>query len=552
MATLQERAKEALTQLIALKPPEDPATGLSARQNTPQAAKYRAALDAVNAEFGGRRGFESALSGLPDQTGAQPIAAPPEQARPVPGPQERETTGLRFPIQEGAIPSNGTRERPIPPDVERPLPGPTATRALAPPAATSRAAPPAATSPLAGPAATSPFAGLGQAETPRGAGGAERVLELGGSAQQLPFEVTPPKTPEEEQALVSKWEAFFARPETTTALLQFAANVLQPPSPGQSTIGHIAQSAAGGLQAAGRVGAQQKEDDTLRRAEAREDRGLDIKESAVAAKSLGLKSVLDKSASAEAGEAVTRFATPQEILLSQGNLVPIPTGVRAVIGKDGNIRFSTGGLDLPASTENRLRSSVRSGQELLTNIGTMLNQVKEGGSDVVGPLGMFKGFVNVTAASFLPALFSRDRANFERQLRITREASKRVISDEERFTDADRDYVNELFPTPGFFGNPPAAEAKMQVMSAFFLRRLGPDMQALGIDTAQVPTLDLSDLLRLSENNLLTPQEIKRSSEMLFDKTLDLKSTLEAMVNAGFVDESMEAVVRQLFPEALQ
>ncbi len=414
---------------------------------------------------------------------------------------------------------------------------------------------------------------------------------FGALAQPNPVQVKENPSPEDKKRLTSEWEQFLSKPETQAALLQFAISVTQPRGPGQSTLGQITGAVGAGGAAAGRVAATDRAAEQKRIENERAKQETDIRREGVAVrregvgvqregleverevitsregiagadrasreaiarnKVAGLKSVLDKAESARTGKPVTRFATPREILASQGNLVPVPTGVQLQTTPEGGLSFSTGGLPLPAATETRLRQNVRGGQELLTNLGTLFDQLEEGGAQVSGPLGFFKGIVNVTAASVIPGTFSKDRALFERQLKITREASKRAVSDEERFTDQDRAFVQELFPTTGPFGNPQTADAKLQVMSAFFLRRLGPDMQALGADTAQVPTLELIDVLRLGGAKLLTPVEVRRSAELLFDEPLELKSSLQAMVDEGLPNEEMDKIVRQLFPGALK
>jgi hypothetical protein len=67
---------------------------------------------------------------------------------------------------------------------------------------------------------------------------------------------TPPKTQEEFVGLRNSWMDFLTRPETTAALLQFGASVLQPVGRGQSVLGNVGLAAADAGAAAGRVGAQ--------------------------------------------------------------------------------------------------------------------------------------------------------------------------------------------------------------------------------------------------------------------------------------------------------
>ena len=63
----------------------------------------------------------------------------------------------------------------------------------------------------------------------------------------------------EQEGIKSQWLEFFERPETKAALLQFGINVLQPTTPGQSELGHISSAFGGGLEAAGRVQATERE-----------------------------------------------------------------------------------------------------------------------------------------------------------------------------------------------------------------------------------------------------------------------------------------------------
>lgn len=540
---------------------------------------------------------------------------------------------------------------------------------------------------------------------------------VGSSAPQQTAPPTPPANPQARQELKSKWMEFLAKPEVQAGLFQFSVNVLQPPQPGQSTLGHVASSFAGGGEAVGRVQAQGRVEDKedFRRSDVREGRAiqretlsaaevrqriaseaslagavtaaeasrdvagigatsrkdiagigaksaanvaninlggtlgaadraaasrkevagigaksrLDVagiaagatttaaetagasreqaatisgeatKEAArirtpipdkfrpltpeertalkipegflaqinnadgqitttdLSGKTQTMKAVLDKAASAKAGKPVTLFATPADIAASGGNFIPVPRGIslRTSTDKAGTTttELATEGQGLPPATETRTLARVTAGRELLTNIGTLMDQVEEGGATVSGPVGAFRGFINVTLASFIPALFSKDRALFERELKLTREASKRAVSDEERFTDQDRAFVNELFPTPGVFGNPQVADAKLQVMAAFFLRRLGPDLEALEINTAEIATFGVADLLKLGGNGLLTAQEVRRSAEFLFPgQVLDVNSVLNALVEANVSTQEMDPIIRQLFPGVLK
>jgi hypothetical protein len=70
----------------------------------------------------------------------------------------------------------------------------------------------------------------------------------------------------------SEWRQFLNDPSGKAAMMQFAVSVLQPPSPGQTTLGHIASSVGQGAAAAGRTTtAAQERSDIGRRLTAAEE-----------------------------------------------------------------------------------------------------------------------------------------------------------------------------------------------------------------------------------------------------------------------------------------
>jgi hypothetical protein len=73
-------------------------------------------------------------------------------------------------------------------------------------------------------------------------------------------QAAPPATPQAQAELKSSWLDALARPDIQAGLLQFALSALQTPSPGQSSIGHVANAAAKGGQAVNRVQAGDKAD----------------------------------------------------------------------------------------------------------------------------------------------------------------------------------------------------------------------------------------------------------------------------------------------------
>ena len=455
------------------------------------------------------------------------------------------------------------------------------------------------------PTPTTPIAPTAAPTTPT-ASPAPSGQPLAQSGQaQLP---KPPTSPEEEAQIKSEWEDALGRPEVQAALLQFAISIGQPIGPNDN-VGSAALRAAGeGFEAAGRVQTQTEEAERLdEAAQLEQDKleGLDRRAELTADTTLeaarirsgptsnivtlnaeqkadlginaaflaqldtltgkiittdqtgkvgGLKAVLDLEATSQTGNPVTRFATNEEITASKGNLVPPPRGIKIRVDPDtGLVEIATEGQTLPTQVRSRALQNITSEVNLLTNLGTLIDQVEAGGNQVIGPVGAVKDLINVTVASFIPALFSEDRARFVSQLEITREASKRAVSDEERFTEENRKYVQKLFPSPGVFTNKQEGLVKMEVMAAFFLRKLGPDLRTAGVDTANVPTLEITDLFKFAGDQLLTPEEVRDSVIALFPgQPMDITSVLSMMLQAGLSEEEMDPIIRQLFPGALQ
>ena len=200
-------------------------------------------------------------------------------------------------------------------------------------------------------------------------------------------------------------------------------------------------------------------------------------------------------------------------------LVDMDSGVTLRnFGSGINVRFQPSGdpTGLTTAGKTKTQQTVKASRELLTNLGTLSKKLEGGGASVVGPVGALLGFVNKTFANFNPDLFSVDRSRFEGFTKITRQSALRVVSDESRFTENDRDFIFDLFPSTGPFDSPENASVKLQVMTAFFLRRLGGDLSALGIDAADVPTLSPEGIVDFIRNGLLTEDEGAASLKALF------------------------------------
>jgi len=172
----------------------------------------------------------------------------------------------------------------------------------------------------------------------------------------------------------------------------------------------------------------------------------------------------------------------------------------------------------PISEEaSRLKTS-RQSIELLTNLGTLDTMLEKGWGGVAGPFAALKGFVNVTLANFNPALFSKKRAKFEQFVETTRQSALRVVSDESRFSEADRDFIFALFPKTGIFESPQQAAVKLDVLTAFFLRRLVQVGSLTQEEAAAspIPTLTAERLRDFYHQGLITQSEAIAIAPVLF------------------------------------
>ena len=178
------------------------------------------------------------------------------------------------------------------------------------------------------------------------------------------------------------------------------------------------------------------------------------------------------------------------------------------------------GLDFEKGTKKEAEGRVLQTQTLLRNTATLEGLLAEGGA--VGAVPAFRGLLNVTVAQFVPGSFDKDRAQFERFNKLTRQAALRVVSDESRFSEADRDFIFDLFPETGAFESEQNAAVKLRVMQAFFLRRLEPDLVASGIDPDSINVgLGPDEVRDAVQRGFLSADEGVRILDKLFPDFLD-------------------------------
>jgi hypothetical protein len=186
-------------------------------------------------------------------------------------------------------------------------------------------------------------------------------------------------------------------------------------------------------------------------------------------------------------------------------IFPPATGMRFRIGKDGELEVVVGGGEL--STISAKTADLRSFKQMadvLANIGTLDDLTKRGN---VGLIGAFKGIINKTVAQILPSMFSKDRSKFESTVKAVRQMALRVVSDETRFSDADREAIQELFPKTGVFGSGQQEQMKLTVLTALFARRMSGVMERLDIKTVEIPQLEARDIHEAHTEGLLGEDE---------------------------------------------
>jgi len=207
--------------------------------------------------------------------------------------------------------------------------------------------------------------------------------------------------------------------------------------------------------------------------------------------------------------------TVREIADEEGNKNLI------VLDKAGNtIRTIEGGPDVELTgvfspgTKKDAEGRVLATTQLLRNTAKLSGLLSE---ETVGAIPAFRGFLNTTLAQAVPGAFDRDRAAFERFTKLTRQSALRVVSDESRFSEADREFIFDLFPEPGVFESEPNAAIKLLAMQSFFLDRLGPDLTAAGLDPAEFDTGLTPEVVREATlNGFLNQDQAVRMLEMIW------------------------------------
>lgn len=129
---------------------------------------------------------------------------------------------------------------------------------------------------------------------------------------------------------------------------------------------------------------------------------------------------------------------------------------------------------------NALQKTIRNSNDILGQIN-VVQRLTAGNPSVASGLGAVQGFINETVAQVVPGLFSGDRARYEAAVGTLRESALRLVNQDSRFSDADRKVITNLFPSTGVFANPDSAAVRMEVLQAFFTRRVAAAYDEAGI-----------------------------------------------------------------------
>lgn len=145
-----------------------------------------------------------------------------------------------------------------------------------------------------------------------------------------------------------------------------------------------------------------------------------------------------------------------------------PKGMQLEVGPDGGIRFFQGAGGM--TTANTTKSEERQYQQerLIREGGQLLNILRPEDLGVQGNIGE-------TAGGFLgqidPGLAKAQVAENRSRLRAFKESALRAVSDDSRFSNADRKAIEQMLPSDGWFENLPQAKGKLKAVITILSQR---------------------------------------------------------------------------------
>lgn len=156
-----------------------------------------------------------------------------------------------------------------------------------------------------------------------------------------------------------------------------------------------------------------------------------------------------------------------------------PKGMKLEIGPDGAITLSQGSMEGGLTTTNTTKSQERQYQQerLIREGGQLLSLLRPEDLGVQGNIGELAG-------GFLgqldPKLANEQVAQNRTRLKSFRESALRAVSDDSRFSNADRSAIEGMLPSEGWLENLPQAKGKLKAVLTIFAERATNEAQRQG------------------------------------------------------------------------
>lgn len=176
------------------------------------------------------------------------------------------------------------------------------------------------------------------------------------------------------------------------------------------------------------------------------------------------------------------------------------------------------GLGAPTTaTQTDLQTQRRQTEDVVTNLGAIIQHLEQN-PDTVGALGFGAGILNRTLAQVNPKFFGENRAALEQLVNASRQMALRVVSDETRFSEGDRQRIEELFPSTGPFEAPERALLNARMLRMFFVRRNITASEELGVTpNIEITPIEIREAMR---SGIMTRQDAKGAMELLFPEAM--------------------------------
>jgi hypothetical protein len=158
--------------------------------------------------------------------------------------------------------------------------------------------------------------------------------------------------------------------------------------------------------------------------------------------SIQLKNVIDRT---DPNNPVLRFATEEEILTDKGvNLAPAISGQSFSVAKDGTVTFSTGVVGLEGADNKELNKELAKTEGLLIRAKRVSDLVENAPASFFGISGGFYEVYNNYLTQVPGIEFNEKLAEVRNAVNTLGIQLTREISEDSRFTDEDRRYINKV------------------------------------------------------------------------------------------------------------